>query len=137
MHEVLIENHNRVVRPTDKVYFIGDVVIKKPYLPLLNKFNGKKRLVLGNHDVFTNYTPYFQKICGVRIFAINGLKAILSHIPIHPSSIVEGHVNIHGHLHKNQHSDPRYINVCVEQNNFTPINIDELITITKNRGINT
>jgi len=36
-------------------------------------------------------------------------------------------VNIHGHLHANRIDDSRYINVSVEQINYTPVEVDSLI----------
>ena len=44
--ETMIANHNRVVGPTDRVYFLGDVGFSKATLTaVLPRLNGKKRLV--------------------------------------------------------------------------------------------
>ena len=52
MNEALITNYNKVVSPMDTVYHLGDVAMGKiaESLPLLNRMNGAKILVLGNHD---------------------------------------------------------------------------------------
>ena len=51
MNETMIANHNRVVGPTDRVYFLGDVGFSRATLAaVLPRLNGKKRLILGNHD---------------------------------------------------------------------------------------
>ena len=59
---------------------------------------------------------------------------LLTHVPVHPGSLeMKVKTNIHGHLHRNMvkdgdQLDERYINVCVENINFTPIHFDELKT---------
>ena len=147
MNEAMIERHNAVVRPQDSVYFLGDVVINKRYLELVKRMNGKKRLIRGNHDIFkdNDYRDVgFEQIHGVRVFVD---KFIFSHIPLHPDCVTDRfRVNVHGHLHANQvmrtvtvdkdphapwryektEPDPRYICVCVEQTNFTPLSFDEV-----------
>ena len=51
MNEVMIENHNARVKPNDKVYFLGDVGFNTASLDtILPRLNGKKRLILGNHE---------------------------------------------------------------------------------------
>ena len=128
MHVNIIENHNSVVKPIDKVYFLGDVIFHKKYEHILSLLNGEKRLIHGNHDTLgiNFYSKYFKEIYGARY--IGEYKAILTHIPIHPNSIKEGWVNVHGHTHSRIINDPRYKCVCLEQINYTPIHIEELLS---------
>lgn len=135
MDEHMVEQWNKTVRPVDKIYHLGDCVIARKNLPILGRLNGKKRLVRGNHDIFKTeeYMQYFEEIYGVRVFSQEGL--ICSHIPLHPDSLYRWRANVHGHLHSNrvmqktykQVIDPRYISVCVEQINYTPIHLDEIL----------
>lgn len=132
MDEVLIENWNRVVQPNDRVYHLGDVTMKRMHLPILNRLNGRKVLIRGNHDIWgiEDYLPYFDDVCGSRKLD----SFILSHYPIHPDSIshwCKG--NICGHIHQNivaveyqgeTIEDPRYFNVSVENINYTPIDLE-------------
>lgn len=125
MNEVMIARHNAVVKPEDHWYCLGDVVINKKFLHLINRLNGHKRLVMGNHDIYDNkmyYEAGFEKIMAVRVF--DGM--ILTHIPIHSESIARFGINVHGHLHGNVVNDPRYLCVSVEQINYTPIGFDEV-----------
>lgn len=147
MDEALIANWNSVVGPKDKVYNLGDVVINRRALKTLERLNGEKVLIKGNHDLFRleEYTPYFKDIRGSHPLA----DFILTHIPIHPESLSRWKGNIHGHLHSNvvermymeygmcvcMEVDPRYLCVSVEQTNFTPIALEEVISIMKDRGI--
>jgi len=131
MDETMASNWNSVVRPQDKIYCLGDVVMKKQQLDILKRLNGHKRLVRGNHDIFETkeYMKYFEDIYGVRVLD----DMILSHIPLHPNSITKRYnTNVHGHLHsgfvadKDGLPDGRYFSVCVEKINFTPISLEDL-----------
>lgn len=52
---------------------------------------------------------------------------LLSHIPLHPSSLPEkAPINIHGHIHNKQAPGAQYRNVSVEMINYTPISIEEI-----------
>ena len=90
------------------------------------RVKGNKNLVLGNHDVDAKFfSPYFSKVCGFARYK----GAWLSHAPIHPEEL-RGKINIHGHTHYHCIlDDSRYINVCCEQVNFRPVNLNELLTI--------
>jgi calcineurin-like phosphoesterase family protein len=137
MNEHMVYCHNRVVRPTDKVYFLGDVCMSRNAkgLEILGRMNGEKVLIKGNHDLAnaSQYLQYFKDIRGSHQF--DGM--ILTHIPIHPESLARWGLNVHGHLHNNVvmirgfadkpiEPDPRYFNVSMERINFTPISLEEV-----------
>ena len=133
MNEHMVNCHNSVVKPSDKVYFLGDVSMSRNAkgLEILGRMNGEKILVKGNHDLCTaaQYLQYFKDIRGSHQF--DGM--ILTHIPIHPESLARWGLNVHGHLHSNivrmqlsQIPDPRYFNVSMEQINYTPISLEEV-----------
>jgi calcineurin-like phosphoesterase family protein len=52
MNYDLIARHNSVVQPDDMVYYLGDMCMGKleDSLPMLNRLNGNRMLILGNHD---------------------------------------------------------------------------------------
>jgi calcineurin-like phosphoesterase family protein len=143
MDEEMIKRWNATVRPNDKVYHLGDVVINRKALKTLARLNGDKVLIRGNHDIFpdTEYCEYFRELRAYHV--MNGM--ILSHIPLHEASLGRFGVNIHGHLHSNRvkkargidaktgatlystENDVRYHCVCVEQTDFTPILFEDVI----------
>lgn len=137
MDEALVANWNSVVGPKDKVYHLGDVVINRKALKTLERLNGEKVLVKGNHDIFRleEYTPYFKDVRAYHVLD----KYILSHIPIHPASLSRWEVNVHGHLHSNSvrlpdgSHDPCYFCVSLEQIDFTPIAFEDLKKRVKER----
>jgi calcineurin-like phosphoesterase family protein len=150
MDEELVKRHNEVVKPGDKVYFLGDVVINKKALKMVGRLNGDKVLIRGNHDIFADadYQQYFRSLRGYHV--MNG--CILSHIPVHPDSLSRFGTNIHGHLHTNRVKkargvdaktgqilysdvlDTRYHCVCTEQTNFAPILFEDVLKKIKAEG---
>jgi calcineurin-like phosphoesterase family protein len=152
MDEEMIRRWNDTVRPNDKVYHLGDVVINRKALKTLSRLNGDKVLIRGNHDIFRDdeYREYFRELRAYHV--MNGL--ILSHIPVHEASLGRFGCNIHGHLHASRvrkargvdartgeilygtEIDPRYWCACVEQTDFAPILFeDALKRITEQGGI--
>lgn len=143
MDEEMIKRWNATVRPNDKVYHLGDVVINRKSLKTLSRLNGDKVLIRGNHDIFRDdeYRLYFRELRAYHV--MNGM--ILSHIPLHEASLGRFGVNIHGHLHSGRvkkargvdaktgatlystENDVRYHCVCVEQTDFTPILFEDVI----------
>ncbi|HET8688266.1 MAG TPA: hypothetical protein VFM18_16730 [Methanosarcina sp.] len=141
MDEAMIKAWNDRVRPKDKVYHLGDVVINRKALPILDRLNGDKVLIKGNHDIFgLDYLKYFRDIRAYHV--MNGM--ILSHIPISSESLGRFGTNIHGHLHDKRVMtkrwfrnvvDVRYHNVCVEQNpDFAPMLFEDVIKRIKEEG---
>lgn len=141
MNECLLDSHNSVVKPGDYVYNLGDVFFgdKEEFKKLWSKFNGSKRLIPGNHDDvrFLVSGGFFKKVYSTwRIFKEH--RIILSHIPLHENSLWRGSLehgqamfNVHGHIHKHKSPPGPYHNVCVENTNYTPVNLDELISVAK------
>jgi calcineurin-like phosphoesterase family protein len=150
MDEEMVRRWNERVKPTDKVYHLGDVVINRKSLKTLGRLNGDKVLIKGNHDIFKleDYLPYFREVRAYHV--MNGM--ILSHIPVHLESLARFGCNIHGHLHANRvmkprgvdaktgdllysdEIDPRYFNVSVEQIDFTPILFEDALERIREQG---
>jgi calcineurin-like phosphoesterase family protein len=150
MDEDMVKLWNDTVRPNDKVYHLGDVVINRKSLAILDRLNGDKVLIKGNHDIFqlSDYTKYFRDIRSYHV--MNG--CILSHIPVHKDSIARFGANIHGHLHGNRvrkvrdvdvktggllysdQIDPDYFCVCVEHTGFKPILFEDVLTLIESQG---
>ena len=151
MDEAMVKAWNERVKPTDKVYHLGDVVINRKALKVLHRLNGDKVLIRGNHDIFRDeeYRQHFRELRAYHV--MNGM--ILSHIPVHPESLGRFGVNIHGHLHANRvkkivgvdvrtgefkygtENDTRYHCVCVEQlPDFAPMLFEDVIKRIENEG---
>jgi calcineurin-like phosphoesterase family protein len=150
MDEEMIRRWNDRVKPTDKVYHLGDVVINRKALKTISRLNGDKVLIRGNHDIFRDdeYRMYFRELRAYHV--MNGM--ILSHIPVHTDSLSRFGTNIHGHTHASRvmkargvdaktgdilysnEIDPRYHCVCVEQTDFAPILFEDVIKRIEEEG---
>jgi calcineurin-like phosphoesterase family protein len=145
MHEVMIERWNSVVKPKDIVYHLGDFAFGRRNISIASRLNGKKRLVMGNHDTYpaSEYLPYFDKLYGMIFWE----RCVLSHMPVHVNGLgSRWMLNVHGHLHSKLvmsneivapekeypmnwclMPDKNYFNVSCEQNNLTPIHKDIIL----------
>ena len=151
MEMFIVNNWNSIVNDEDKVYILGDVAFNKKSLSLLLLMKGKKILIKGNHDTLPlkEYAKYFKNIEGAKEYK----GCILTHVPVHECQLNRFKLNIHGHMHEkkvmtrvfdfehdyDEHDmdtfkpilwgidDKRYISVCCEQVNYTPVLLDDLI----------
>ena len=150
MNEAILNNWNSVVKPGDKVYHLGDVFFgdKEKFKTLWPRFNGSKRLIVGNHDDISwlSSGSFFKKVYMWRMWPEYNI--IFSHVPLHESTLApriqkekykEGDcgsepvkvLNVHGHIHQNQSPDGPYYNVSCEAVNYTPVHIEDLAKIAK------
>lgn len=127
MNEKLIENWNSVVGHNDIVWHLGDVLFGNKNFHILDRLNGRKNLVLGNHDHYgkgvATYMEYFRDIQASKKYD----DYLLTHVPIHPSQFYRFAGNVHGHLHSKHvldadgNKDRHYVNVSCEHTALSPI----------------
>lgn len=147
MNKTIINNWNKTVKPYDTVYMLGDFALTaadfaltaaEKIIEIGNKLEGRKTLLIGNHDrasMKTYYEAGFEFISKHPIL-INEFF-VLSHYPQYVQS--NGvYINIFGHIHDN----PMYNTVStrsfcasVERINYTPINLEEIITAIEEEQI--
>lgn len=132
--ETMIDNWNKSVKSGDIVYHLGDVFMgsKEDFKELWGRLNGRKRLILGNHDdaKFFAKNDLVSKVVMWRMFKEYGI--LLTHVPVHNTTLWEGRfgqgpmINVHGHIHHNPSPSKNHKCVCVEHTKYSPINIEEL-----------
>lgn len=145
MHGTLITNHNAVVSPTDHVWVIGDVTLRSPqYVGQIrkevDKFNGIKHLVLGNHDDWRARTYLhagFTTVHSAFWFQHEGYTFYMMHDPAEytviqndPSSMM-----LCGHIHNlfdNLLPDKRIINVGVDVWDMKPTSMTQIMEVIAN-----
>ncbi len=126
MDEHIVKMWNSKVLKKDTVYILGDITMEKSNYEILNRLNGYKKVVLGNHDQpqhIPKLLEFVNSVCGM--YKKGGY--VLTHCPIHESEVTRFHRNIHGHVHENSLDDYRYINVSCEVVNYTPMLLEEII----------
>ena len=132
----MIEWHNETVKPEDTVYFLNDFAMVGPsqwekVKGVLHKMNGRKHLILGNHDeikpfryvdcgFITVHTALWQKV--------EGFNIVMAHDPSVYCALEPGSILLHGHIHNLYRSLPeqRVVNVGVDMWNFRPITFKQI-----------
>lgn len=136
MNERFAEGYNSVVRDGDIAYWLGDITwdYSEKFDKFMSRLRGSKRLILGNHDEVkgTGLVRHFKKVGIWRVF--KEYNFICSHIPLHPCKLERIQFNVHGDLHQNHVPDLRYINVCVEPRNYTPVSLEEIQMVIASRA---
>ena len=130
MEDAMVQMHNEIVKPTDKVYMLGDIAFNARGLDKVKQMNGIKILVKGNHDQLklNKYVDVFKDVRGCHV--MNGL--VFTHIPIHVDQLGRFGCNVHGHLHMNRvmqgdKIDPRFLCVSVEHTDLKPIEFEDMV----------
>lgn len=124
MNETIIKNWNETVSNKDVVICLGDVGLGRveQLEPIIRKLNGKKILILGNHDNFSEEKYRELGFHTVSRFPIiyNGFF-IMSHAPMELSETTP-YFNFYGHVH----NDSKYVDnatskcVSVERIGYRP-----------------
>lgn len=104
--QTLIRNWNEVVGPRDTTYILGDFcwLTEKYWGEILDKLNGKKFLIKGNHDLKTMTTSTQNRFIGIKdIHSIKyeGKRIIMCHYPLmsYPTSQASNCYMLHAHTH--------------------------------------
>lgn len=128
--ELIVKNWNNVISKRDNVFLLGDITMEKKNYEILSRLKGQIDVVLGNHDQKQHVREMLKYINSVSGIIDYKKTVIFTHCPIHVSQLEFRYkYNIHGHVHENTIDDARYINVCAEVINYTPIEFNKLINI--------
>lgn len=132
MDKDMIKKWNSVVKKNDIVWFLGDLAMteNKEYLKnLISKLNGRKRMVMGNHDK-CRHTFYleagFEEVYKHPVI-IKGFF-VLSHEPLQGMSDNSPFFFIYGHVHNDEiYATKTEHTMCVSacRHNYTPVEIEE------------
>lgn len=134
MDEKLIDNWNGLVKPTDEIYILGDLSFHKlnKTVEILNRLNGKKCCISGNHDSHLIKHQEFIDCFEGRLFdlldhKINGTYYVMCHYPMLSWNRSHyGAINLFGHLHSSWKGNKQQLNVGMDCHNLCPINIEEV-----------
>lgn len=113
MDRILIKNWNETVSNNDTVLVLGDVGFgSKEYIAsIIKQLNGKKILIMGNHDNWSEQTYKDMGFHTVSRFPIlwNDFY-LLSHAPLILSETTP-YFNLYGHVH----NDSRYVDTATSK----------------------
>lgn len=131
MNRSLIAAWNRVVKPEDTVYHLGDFADSISYSEtekIVQCLNGKKILVMGNHDRRFTLLEWlkmgFDEVYPMPVVFQDYF--LLSHEPMYVNRAAP-YANIFGHVHNNpayRDVSSRSFCVCVERTGYQPVNFE-------------
>jgi calcineurin-like phosphoesterase family protein len=148
MHEALIQNWNKVVRPSHQVFVLGDFAFAgvQKTAEILARLNGRKDLVMGNHDWRFKSEKWldlgFDDATSSLMMMLEDVGRVdLSHFPFRGAGDHGGQEEryaehrledrggwlLHGHVHNAWKRRGRMLNVGVDVRNFAPVSLDELV----------
>lgn len=145
MDKTLIENWNKVIKPNDTVYHLGDLMLgdNQNGLKCLNQLNGHINIILGNHDS-ANRAKLYSAVLGSKadilgyatLLKYKGYIFYLSHYPTITSNndidkpLKAKIINLCGHTHQQENfydNIPTIYHVGVDSHNNTPVALDTII----------
>jgi len=152
MTELMLEAFNKLVKPEDTLYLLGDVSFggKDKVESFISRLPGKKILILGNHDFIIKrkdeFRAYFHEVRDIKSCKIGENRFIMSHAPF--AEWVDCHkgvIHLHGHLHGNKtnvqwQQQYKIMDVGIDarpDNLMTPWHLDEVLSFVKDRAIMT
>ena len=125
----------------DVIYHLGDFSInsrenernkekEKDLKKILNRLNGKKFLISGNHDTdfLDFYRDFFYEVLPYKEIQVDNKIWILCHYPIEDwhGSRSEVGIHLHGHSHGTSEGKKNRLDVGVDSNNFFPISLEQI-----------
>lgn len=151
MDDLLVEWWNLTVKPNDIVYHMGDVT-SGSFGPLehIQKLNGRKILIAGNHDAchpmhreWLKYLPKyldagFEAVMPFARRKVAGIEFLMSHFPYSADHTDEprhaqyrlrnnGMPLVHGHVHTLYTERDLGLNVGVDKWNYIPVREDYIV----------
>ena len=143
MDRTIIHNWNADVHPLDTTIIIGDVAFcnVEKAVHLMNRLNGKKILVKGNHDFKLakdeKFRNCFESVHDYLDMTFEQTKLVLFHYPIYEwDKMHHGSVHFHGHVHARPIPvNGRIYDVAMDGNQCRVYNLPELIRYVKRQEI--
>lgn len=142
MEEEIIKKWNRKVQPLDTVYMLGDITWgwnSNKIKEVLDRMNGIKYLIYGNHD---KLGPHQKSNCWVEIVPYKEINIgddfiIMSHYPIAEWNCCwRGSIHLYGHCHGKfnladftklmPHGNTKCMDIGVDTNNYEPYSWEEI-----------
>lgn len=146
MHDVLITNWNNKISKSDSVYILGDVSFGKAgkTSEVLNQLNGKKFLIVGNHDTQKyigdeSFCSCFEWMKLYHTEKIYNKIIIMMHFPFLTWDRQHyGSIHLHGHTHSvnKDKLDCLRFDVGIDgAEDFAPYEMESLLQEIENRRI--
>lgn len=142
MNATIIERWNKVVKPDDIIYHLGDFAFGREDYHFEAFFRQLKGLIIfvkGNHDrlAWRNRHKFYSASDSYREIEINGQPITLCHYAMRVwNRSHHGAFHLYGHSHGTLPDDPNSLSFdCgVDCHNFSPINFDQVKEIMNKKS---
>lgn len=130
MNECLMGNYRNIVTDNDIVIFGGDISFTNDQETndMLDHLPGYKIQIVGNHDMDRKgklRKMNFDERHLSLVVNHNGKQLLFTHYPL--TTVPEGCINVHGHIHQHPAPSANHINICVEHTNYAPKLLTEML----------
>ena len=142
MDEIMIEKWNEKVKPTDAVYYLGDLALNKPerLREILKRLNDSIYLIKGNHETaalscknrFEWIKNYYELKVADDSLPSGKQKIVLFHYAIKQwNGKFRGSFHLYDHSHGTLEDDKESLSfdIGVDNHNFYPLEYDEVRAI--------
>ena len=142
MDASLLEKWNSCIDQHDTVYILGDLFFRNivPARDYLSKMNGKKHLLIGNHDKDwmkrIELPDFFVSVSHMLETSDGSHRITMCHYPLMTwNGVAKGSYMIHGHIHNKTDAEyialvrsmPNLLNAGVDINGYRPVTFNELL----------
>lgn len=133
--DTLINNYNKIVSNDDTCYILGDICWNQSYesyRSLFNRLNGKKIIIMGNHDNKQNLLKCKKEglildLHESKTLQINKDRVYLSHFPMREwSGFYKNAYHLYGHCHGNIDDYKQSTDIGVDCWEYEPVSWDEV-----------
>lgn len=146
MNEMLIEQHNKHVKPGDLFFHLGDFTFMnaEETEKALKRMNGVKKFIAGNHDSVFKKNRYLREMLDsykdYEFVRVRDKKVALFHYPIESwQEQHHGALHLHGHVHGNTSYGrasmiKNRLDVGIDNRpngDMAPFHLDEILDIMK------
>lgn len=139
INNTLINQQNNQILFNDVIYYIGDFSTCniQDTIDIFNRLNGKKYLLIGNHDKFNKFNVKINNrlyILDDKIYTLNYKEFTfkLFHYPLFEQpDYYNGAIHLHGHLHGKYKYNDKAIDVGYDNNNYKLLSLENIINLIK------
>jgi calcineurin-like phosphoesterase family protein len=130
------ETWNKYIGKKDRVYHLGDLSMakRKDAEKFIQKLNGQKYLILGNHDKNIHNSPHFVQVTQIKEFSYYrfglDINIVLCHYPMMSwNRSVHGAWHLYGHVHGRTKHPGLAMDVGIDNDDFEgyrPLNLYQI-----------
>lgn len=138
MHDEIVDRWNKKISKDSTVFILGDFSFssQENSIRLFKMLNGKKHLIVGNHDKFLD-RHYWISVNDVVETSYNGIQFFLSHYSHKVwNKSHYGTIHLYGHSHGSLPDDPTSLSMDIGvdcSKDFTPFSFEEIVDIMKTK----